>query len=252
MGEAPAGWDESALADPHGDPQKASRVRSMFDRIAPSYDLNNRLHSLGRDQAWRRRTVRAASVSEGETVVDVACGTGDLAVAFDATPARRIVGLDFAPRMLALARAKARRAGARVDLARSDAMRLPLATGSADVVTIAFGIRNVADPAAAIAELHRVLAPGGRLLILEFGTPRQPMLRRLYSFYFHQVLPRTATWIARDKSGAYRYLPKSVDAFLDARRLRAMMRDAGFAEPDATPLTFGIAMLYRAVKPASG
>jgi len=237
-------WSQAELGDPHRVPDKAERVQAMFDAIAPSYDLNNRVHSAGRDQAWRRRLVRAAEVSPGETVLDVACGTGDLALAFTGTPAARVLGMDFAAGMLDRARAKgAGPAGPCYQAA--DAMRLPLADGSVDVVSIAFGIRNVVDPAAALAEFYRVLAPGGRLLILEFGRPRVPLFRAIYHVYFHHVMPRTASWLARDRTEAYRYLPRSVDTFIDRDRLVAMMEAAGFEAVASERLTLGICMLYR-------
>ena len=247
-------WSNDDLADPHAVRDKAARVRSMFGAIAPSYDLNNRLHSLWRDQAWRRAAVRVATLQPGEAVLDVACGTGDLALAFARAGAGRVVGLDFAFPMLRLARAKAaaprhRAAASCVPCYQSgDAMRLPFADGSFDVLSIAFGIRNVADPARAIGEFGRVLRPGGRLIILEFSLPRRRALRGLYTFYFRHVMPRTAALIARDRTGAYRYLPESVNTFLDRDRLQATMADAGLADVSAVPLTFGIAVVYRGAK----
>jgi demethylmenaquinone methyltransferase/2-methoxy-6-polyprenyl-1,4-benzoquinol methylase len=129
-----------------------------------------------------------------------------------------------------------------------DAMRLPIADASVDVVSIAFGIRNVAQPERAVAEFYRVLRPGGRLVILEFSLPRNRVLRGLYNFYFKHIMPRTATLIARDKSGAYKYLPRSVNTFINRETLTAMMRDAGFTDLTQRPLTFGIAVIYRGVK----
>ena len=127
-------------------------------------------------------------------------------------------------------------------------MRLPIADASVDVVSIAFGIRNVAQPQRAIAEFFRVLKPGGRLIILEFSLPTNPILRGLYNFYFKHIMPRTATLIARDKSGAYKYLPRSVNTFINRETLTAMMREAGFVEPAQKTVTFGIAVIYRGVK----
>lgn len=221
----------------------------MFSAIAGSYDLNNRVHSLGRDQAWRRAAVKAATVRPGDVVLDVACGTGDLTEAFARTPAGSVLGVDFTFNMLQHAQRKREARQADVAYALGDAQQLPAADGSADVVSIAFGIRNVASPQRAIDEFHRVLKPGGRLVILEFSLPRNPILRWGYNLYFRQVLPRTASLIARDRSGAYRYLPQSVNTFIDRPRLMAMMSDAGFVEVTARPLTFGIAVAYRGVKP---
>jgi demethylmenaquinone methyltransferase/2-methoxy-6-polyprenyl-1,4-benzoquinol methylase len=130
-----------------------------------------------------------------------------------------------------------------------DAQSLPLAAASADVVSIAFGIRNVADPAAAVREFFRVLRPGGRLVVLEFSLPTNPALRGLYNFYFRQILPRTATLVSGDKTGAYKYLPESVNTFIGREQMMSMMTDAGFAEVEQFPMTFGVCVCYRGVKP---
>ncbi len=245
---APAAWNDADLTrDPHAAPDKARRVRDMFAAIAPSYDLNNRLHSFGRDQAWRRAAVQFAQVKSNDVVLDVACGTGDLALAFSRSPASRVIGVDFTYEMLPIARAKSPRRP--VAYCNGDAMSLPLPEACVDVVSIAFGLRNVAEPARALAEFHRVLRPGGRVIVLEFSKPANPLLRRLNDFYCGRVMPITATLIARDRSGAYKYLPRSVETFLDRDKLMGMMGDAGFTEVTHKPLTFGVAVVYRGVKP---
>lgn len=225
----------------------------MFDAIAPSYDLNNRVHSLWRDQAWRRAAVRAAGVQAGQDVLDVACGTGDLTQALARrTQAATVTGLDFTPGMLEVARDKQARdrALARIQYVQGDAMALPFDDASFDALTIAFGIRNVADPAKALGEFLRVLRPGGRLVILEFHRPRNPLVRWFNDLYAGHIMPRTATLLARDKSGAYRYLPKSVGSFMDAEQLRAEVARVGFESAMVRPLTMGICWLHRAIKPA--
>ncbi|MCA9291832.1 MAG: bifunctional demethylmenaquinone methyltransferase/2-methoxy-6-polyprenyl-1,4-benzoquinol methylase UbiE [Phycisphaerales bacterium] len=241
-------WSSEDLSgNPHDAPDKSDRVRRMFSAIARSYDLNNRIHSFGRDQAWRRAAVRMAELRPADEVLDVACGTGDLAQAFADAGARRVVGLDFTPAMLDIARFKAERRGAdaSIEYVQGDAMALPHADASFDVVSIAFGIRNVEDPAAALREFRRVLRPGGRLVVLEFSEPRNPLVRFGNRLYGRHVMPVTATLIARDRSGAYRYLPRSISTFLEPEAMRQQMRDAGFADLASKPLTFGVCTLYR-------
>jgi demethylmenaquinone methyltransferase/2-methoxy-6-polyprenyl-1,4-benzoquinol methylase len=244
--EAPA-WTEAELTDPHAREDKARRVRSMFGAIARSYDLNNRVHSLWRDQAWRRAAVRAAGVLPGEDVLDCACGTGDLTLAFAQTGAGSVIGLDFTPEMLDLARVKTQRAAdrapglaERVRYLQGDAQELPFEDGSFDVVSIAFGIRNVQRPELAVREFFRVLRPGGRLVILEFDRPTLAPVRWFNDFYCGQVMPRTATLISRDRSGAYKYLPRSVGSFMDSRELAGLMGRCGFARVGRKALSLGI------------
>ena len=240
-------WRDEELTNPHQVADKAQRVRGMFAAIAPSYDLNNRLHSLWRDQAWRRKAVKLCGVGPGDTVLDVACGTGDLSLAFADAGARRVIGVDFTHEMVTIATAKHTRRGprgARGWYADGDAMRLPACDAAADIVSIAFGIRNVADPLLAMREFHRVLRPGGRLCILEFSIPTNPLLRAAYMLYFKRIMPCTATLISRDRSGAYKYLPQSVNTFLSREQMVQMMSAAGFTAIEQHPLTFGIAVAY--------
>lgn len=232
-------WSQAQLAgDPHAATDKPERVRSMFAAIAPAYDLNNRLHSLWRDQAWRRFAVRESGLEPGEKVIDVACGTGDLSLAFARAGAGLVIGVDFTLEMLRVARE--RKAGPRITYVQGDAQRLPLADACADVVSIAFGIRNVQDVDLALREFCRVLRPGGRLVVLEFSEPRNPLVRWFNTLYCRQIMPRTATWISGDKSGAYRYLPRSVETFLTPEQLRVKIEATGFTDVRIYPLTLGI------------
>ncbi len=248
---APAAWTPPELANPHQSADKASKVRGMFSAIAPSYDLNNRVHSLWQDQRWRRTAVRIANVQPGDRVLDVACGTGDLTHLFARTQAADVTGLDFTPAMLDIARHKlaARPARAPVTYLEGDAMALPFPDASFDVLSIAFGIRNVTDPARALAEFARVLKPNGRLVILEFAQPSNPLMRWFNGLYCARVMPRTATLISRDTTGAYQYLPASVGTFWTPAQMQQALEAQGFTSITSTPLTLGICVCYRAVKP---
>jgi len=258
-------WNENLLRDPHHVADKRTRVRKMFAAIAPSYDLNNRLHSLWMDQRWRKKAVKLAAPKTTDHVVDIACGTGDLTLAFAKhlgeinVEAEKVTGIDFTFEMLPIARAKARRYYGRPDRytpdendgvrwINGDAQFLPLPDQSADVVSIAFGIRNVQDVPTALKEFHRILRPGGRVIILEFSLPTNPILRAMYNFYFRQVLPRTATLISGDKTGAYKYLPESVNTFIGREQMMQMMRDAGFERIEQFAMTFGVCICYRGIK----
>ena len=180
--------------DPLGPDKHPDRIAGMFDAIAPRYDLLNHLLSGGLDVRWRTRAIRALALAGGETVLDLCTGTADLAIAAatSARPAGRVVGVDFAGQMLRLGRDKLAQRGLsdRVRLVQGDAMRIPLASGSVDAATVAFGIRNVQEPERAFADVFRVLRPGGRFAILEFGVPRLCGVRQLYLAYFRHILPR--------------------------------------------------------------
>jgi demethylmenaquinone methyltransferase/2-methoxy-6-polyprenyl-1,4-benzoquinol methylase len=240
-------WSNERLAaNPHQDPEKARRVREMFSAIARSYDLNNRLHSFGLDQSWRRRTVREVMRRLGQSdlaqvrVLDVACGTGDLSEAFAAKGAA-VTGVDFTPAMLDIARMKAsdRRLARVPNYLHGDATRLDQADASVDALSIAFGLRNVGDTSAAMREFHRVLRPNGVLAVLEFGLPSWGPARWAHRLYTERIMPLTATLIARDRSGAYRYLPRSVDTFLSPEGVAKAAAAAGFRDVQTTSLTLG-------------
>ena len=244
----------------------------MFDRIAGRYDLANRLLSLRRDVAWRRRVARHLPAGEGLRVLDLATGTGDLLLALAASASRvcvqkrggtpllpcRVglsVGLDMSPKMLEIAREKMGRSGGTGSerslecrpqwfrLVRADVTAIPFADSSMDVATMGFGIRNVADVGRSIGEARRVLRPGGRLLVLEFSLPTNPLVRAVYRLYLRHVLPRLGGWLTGE-GDAYRYLADTVEEFPDGAAFCEQMRNVGFSGVRAYPLTFGIATLY--------
>jgi demethylmenaquinone methyltransferase/2-methoxy-6-polyprenyl-1,4-benzoquinol methylase len=225
----------------------------MFERIAARYDLLNHLLSGNTDKRWRRRVaavLRAALAgAKGARVLDVACGTGDLALALAAESPARITGIDFCRPMLDIAVRKAARQGCAIPFVEGDALRLPFADATFEAATIAFGLRNLSSVAAGLRELLRVLKPGGRAVILEFSQPVVPGFRALFQFYFTHVLPGIGGVISGSRS-AYEYLPDSVSHFPDQQQLAALMRDAGFEQVEYQNLTGGIAAIHTGVRPS--
>ena len=242
----------TAPPDALGRDQAPGRIAAMFDDIAPRYDLLNHVLSAGMDLRWRTRAVRALALRGGEIVLDLCTGTADLAIGLvrAAPAAGAAVGVDFSVEMLRIGRAKIarRRLDGRVRLLQGDVTRLPIADASADAATVAFGIRNVEQPALAFAEVLRVLRPGGRFAMLEFSTPRVPGVRHLYRSYFTRVLPRLGAAISGHAS-AYAYLPASVGAFPDPGEVAGLLTATGFSQVRADPLTLGVVYLYSATKP---
>jgi demethylmenaquinone methyltransferase/2-methoxy-6-polyprenyl-1,4-benzoquinol methylase len=227
------------------------RISDMFDAIAGQYDLLNHLLSAGIDRHWRRLAIRSLGLTGRERVLDLCTGTADLAMAArTATPAAaRVVGVDFAGAMLRVGQEKLvrRRLDRTITLVRGDAARIPVADASVDAVTVAFGIRNVQDTQAACDEMFRVLAPQGRIAVLEFAIPTMPVVRQAYLWYFNHVLPRIGRVVSRH-SGAYGYLPASVGAFATPEEFVKILRQSGFTDIRAVPLTLGIVFLYTARK----
>ncbi|MCP4250112.1 MAG: bifunctional demethylmenaquinone methyltransferase/2-methoxy-6-polyprenyl-1,4-benzoquinol methylase UbiE [bacterium] len=242
-------WDTTGLESPHTQEDKAARVRCMFDGIAPTYERVNRLFSGGRDAYWRRRAVELAEVGGADGVLDIACGTGDLARAMARRGPRQVIGCDFSHPMLELAAGHPSQPTVCIQ---ADALRLPLKDESVTVVCCAFGVRNFQDLDRGLGEMNRVLADGGRAVILEFTRPANRLLRAFYELYAKRIMPVLASWISRDRDGAYRYLPRSVVSFLDAPQMCARLRSAGFAEAGATALTFGVVTVYVARKATHG
>lgn len=222
----------------------------MFDAIAGRYDLLNHVLSVGLDVRWRARAVRDAQLAADARVLDLCTGTADFAIAaLRAAPTARIVGVDFAGAMLrvGLDKLRARGLDRQISLVRGDATRIPVRDGWADAATIGFGIRNVAEPEAALRELARVIKPGGRLVILEFGEPIIPGIRAMYNWYFRVVLPQLGKRVSKHRS-AYSYLPASVRTFPPPATFAATISSHGFRDVRPVSLTLGIVYLYVAIR----
>ena len=257
-------WDRERLVAPHGHTDKAWRVRTMFDAIAPTYELINTLASAGQDRFWRREMVRLAGVRSDDVLLDVACGTGDVVRVFAAGDRHGvrpslILGVDFSTNMLRFAadrsgnaaRAEARGSSSgerEAAFLKADALRLPIADHAVSIVTCAFGIRNFQDLDVGLGEMYRVLCPGGRAVILEFGVPTRPVLRHLYLCYATRLMPMLAAWISRDHTGAYRYLPRSVLSFPGSKMIASRLQAAGFSRVSVHPLSWGIVAIHVAAK----
>lgn len=226
---------------------EARAVQAMFARIARRYDLLNRVLSAGTDRLWRARLVRRLALAPGARVLDVACGTGDLAFELERAGAR-VVGLDFTFEMLRLARAKD--VSGHLPFLNGDALALPFEHASFDAATIAFGLRNLADRARGLRELARVVRPGGRVMVLEFSLPPRPWVAAPYRFYFTRVLPRIGALVSGDRE-AYRYLPDTVLAWPSPDALRAEMEAAGLVRCGYERWSGGIACLSHGEVPAA-
>jgi demethylmenaquinone methyltransferase/2-methoxy-6-polyprenyl-1,4-benzoquinol methylase len=233
------------------------RIRQMFGEISPRYDFLNHFLSGGTDWYWRSRTVRAAAPQGDAPILDVCTGTGDLALAYWKTGRSRIpvIGTDFTCEMLLIADKKAAKPqataaanGVPLVFLQADTQRLPFADNQFQIVSVAFGLRNVTDTAQGLTEMIRVCRPGGRVVVLEFSLPGNRVLRGLYTWYFRNVLPKIGQLLARNSQEAYAYLPASVGEFPYGEKLAALMKECGLRTVTYTPLTFGIATLYIGVK----
>ena len=217
----------------------AQGVQRMFDRVAPRYDLANTVFSMGQDKGWRQAAARATRLAAGQVAADVACGTGALARELEAVaPGAVVVGFDFSQEML-------KRSGPG-RFAAGDALHLPLADASVDVVTIAFGLRNLPEPGQGLLEFRRVLRPGGRLVVCEFSTPVVPVLREVYGRYLTRLMPVAARRLTSDPE-AYQYLARSIGAWPDQPALARWLQEAGFGEVAWRNVTGGIVALHRGV-----
>jgi demethylmenaquinone methyltransferase/2-methoxy-6-polyprenyl-1,4-benzoquinol methylase len=228
--------------------EKARHVRGVFDSVASRYDVMNDLMSMGLHRAWKAYTVMVADVREGQQVLDIAGGTGDLAMAFakKAGPSGRVVHTDINETMLRTGRDRLVDAGQVLPTLVCDAERLPFASESFDLVSVAFGLRNMTHKDVALREMHRVLRPGGKLLVLEFSRVAKP-LEKVYDWYSFQVLPRLGRLIAGD-ADSYRYLAESIRMHPDQDTLKSMMREGGFGHVDYHNLSGGVVALHVGIK----
>jgi demethylmenaquinone methyltransferase / 2-methoxy-6-polyprenyl-1,4-benzoquinol methylase len=242
----------------HSDADASRRVREMFTRIAPRYDLLNHLLSLQLDRLWRARVTRLLRpilVGRDALVLDLCCGTGDLALSLARAGKARVIGADFAHPMLVRGNAKAEvargsSASAQLHAVRfveADALRLPFADASFNLITTAFGFRNLANYEAGLREIHRVLRPGGTLAILEFREPPDNLLGNAYRWYFRKILPRIGALVSGDRN-AYTYLPASVSRFFAPAELASLMKSVGYSGVDFCTWTFGAVALHSAIR----
>ena len=228
------------------------RVRSMFGQIAPQYDRMNHLLSFQVDRYWRWRTVRKVRPAGNDPVLDVCCGTGDLALAYHRVTAGRVrvVATDFCPEMLEIGERKKRNAGidSQLQFMQADTEELPFSNNTFQIVSVAFGLRNVSDTDRGLGEMVRVCMESGRVAILEFSMPQRQPIQGIYRWYFRNVLPKIGQWLARNELDAYNYLPESVGDFPSGQALADRMTQAGLGEVKIYPLTFGVATLYVGTK----
>jgi len=237
---------------PESLPIRKKQSYQIFNEIASTYDSLNRTLSMGVDVYWRKKL--AARLPSGHLdILDLATGTGDLCLAMaQARPLAQIKGLDLSEGMVKIGQQKVIQQGLakRIDLGLGDGIEVPVEKESVDVITISFGIRNFSDPARSLQNCFKALRPGGKILILEFSYPKNPIIKAIYNFYFKNLLPRVGNWFSGHKD-AYTYLNKTVENFPYGKSFLELMASAGLKNLTATPLTFGIAALYEGVKPPS-
>lgn len=231
--------------------EKAGRVREVFDSVAAQYDLMNDLMSGGLHRLWKRFTIELSAVRSGQTVLDIAGGTGDLAAKFSKLVGAdgKVILADINAAMLSVGRDRLIDKGAlnNIDVVQADAQFLPFDDNSIDCITIAFGLRNVTDKAKALRSMHRVLKPGGRVLVLEFSKPTSPLLSKVYDAYSFSALPAMGKLIT-DDADSYRYLAESIRKHPDQESLLEMVEDAGFVDCRYHNMTGGIVAVHRGIK----
>ena len=227
---------------------KKEQVITMFDNIAESYDFLNHSLSLGMDKVWRKKAIKKLS-NNPKSILDIATGTGDFAISAAKYTQAQITGIDISKRMLdvGIKKIKQKKLNTRITLQKADSENLPFNNNSFDAITAGFGVRNFDNLSKGLSEMYRVLTINGMVVILEPSTPKYFPLKQLYNLYFHHILPTIGYWISKDKN-AYKYLPKSVDAFPSGDKFISKLEESGFKECEYFSLTFGIVSLYIAIK----
>lgn len=231
------------------DLNKKKQVEQMFDNISPKYDLLNRVLSMGIDIQWRKDVIKMVKASQPQTILDIATGTGDLAIMMGKNTNAKITGLDLSNGMLEVGRKKVKEAGLeeRIAMVQGDSENLPFSDNTFDCVTVSFGVRNFENLEKGLAEINRVLKPGGTFVILEFSYPTAFPMKQLYTFYSKNILPAIGKMVSKDQS-AYTYLPDSVRAFPHGEEMKNILKSVNFTQPIDKKLTFGIASIYKSIK----
>ena len=246
--------NDSKQVKPYGEQglSKKEEVALMFDNISGRYDFLNHFLSMGIDKGWRKKAIAILKESNPSTVLDVATGTADFAIASLEAGPNHVTGVDISNGMLEVGRKKIKEKGLQstIELRYGDSESLPFQDHSFDAVTVAFGVRNFENLETGLSEIFRVLKPGGKVIILEFSKPRTFPIKQLYGFYFRYILPSVGRLVSSDKS-AYSYLPASVQAFPDGIEFVKILNSTGFTDNRQKPLTFGIATIYTGIKPAN-
>ena len=237
------------LPDAGSNLNKKEQVADMFDSIAGKYDFLNHFLSMGIDKGWRRKAIKEIAAVKPQTILDIATGTGDLAIAASKINPQKIVGIDISEGMLEVGKKKIKSLNLDniITLQKDDSESLTFEDNSFDAITCAYGVRNFENLVAGLKEMNRVMKPGGKLAILEFSHPKQFPVKQLYQFYFKYILPTLGKMVSKHKS-AYTYLPESVMAFPEGKRFCEILTECGFKNAKARPLTLGITTLYTASK----
>ncbi|MBK6265039.1 bifunctional demethylmenaquinone methyltransferase/2-methoxy-6-polyprenyl-1,4-benzoquinol methylase UbiE [Marivirga sp. S37H4] len=228
---------------------KKQQVADMFDNISPKYDFLNHFLSLGIDIRWRKKAIKLLKEIQPKSILDIATGTGDFAIESLSLNPEKVIGVDISEGMLDVGRKKLkkRKLDDRISLQSGDSENLPFADNMFDAIIVAFGVRNFENLEKGLAEMYRVLRPGGKVVILEFSKPKSFPFKQLYNFYFKNILPTIGKTISKDNS-AYTYLPESVKSFPDGEIFVSKLDTLGFKKTECRPLTFGISSIYTGIK----